>query len=61
MHLKRLENIFQICELINSELPKIAALIVCDTEEKKTIVDDFQRNAPYTIFLKCFIHYKRNI
>ena len=48
-------------EFFNSELPKIAALAVCDTEEKKAIADVFQRNAPYNTFFKCFIHYKRNI
>ena len=27
----------------------------------KAIIDGFQRNAHYAIFLRCFIHYKRNI
>ena len=38
-----------------------AALTACDTDGEKAIIDGFQRNAPYTIFLRCFIHYKRII
>ena len=42
-------------------MPEIAALIACGTDGEKAIIDGFQRNAPYAIFLRCFIHYKRNI
>ena len=42
-------------------MPETAALIVCGTDGEKAIIDSFQRNAPYAIFLRCFIHYKRNI
>ena len=42
-------------------MPEIAALIACGTDGEKAILDGFQRNAPYAIFLRCFIHYKRNI
>ena len=40
---------------------EIAALTVCGTDGEKAISDGFQRNAPYAIFLRCFIHYKTNI
>ena len=40
---------------------EIAELIACGTDGEKAIIDGFQRNAPYAIFLRCFIHYKRNI
>ena len=42
-------------------MPEIVALIACGTDGEKAIIDGFQRNAPYAIFLRCFIHYKRNI
>ena len=42
-------------------MPEIAARIACGTDVEKAIIDGFQRNAPYAIFLRCFIHYKRNI
>ena len=42
-------------------MPEIAALIACVTDGEKAIIDGFQRNAPYAIFLRCLIHYKRNI
>ena len=42
-------------------MPEIAAIIACGTDAEKAIIDDFQRNASYAIFLRCFIHYKRNI
>ena len=42
-------------------MPETAALIACDTDGEKAIIDGFQRSAPYAIFLRCFIHYKRNI
>ena len=42
-------------------MPEIAALIACATDEEKAIIDGFQRYAPCAIFLRCFIHYKRNI
>ena len=38
-----------------------AALTTCDTDGEKAIIDGFQRNAPYALFLRCFIHYKRII
>ena len=40
---------------------EIVALTACGTDGEKSIIDGFQRNAPYAIFLRCFIHYKRNI
>ena len=42
-------------------MPEIVVLIACGTDGEKAVIDGFQRNAPYTIFLRCFIHYKRNI
>ena len=42
-------------------MPEIPALIACGTDGEKAILDGFQRNAPYAKFLRCFIHYKRNI
>ena len=42
-------------------MSEIVALIACGTDGEKAIINDFQRNAPYAIFLRCFIHYKRNI
>ena len=42
-------------------MPEIVALTACGTDGEKAIIDDFQRNAPYAIFLRCSIHYKRNI
>ena len=42
-------------------MPEIVALIACGTDGEKAIIDDFQRNAPDAIFLRCSIHYKRNI
>ena len=42
-------------------MPEIVALIACGTNGEKAIINDFQRNAPYAIFLGCFIHYKKNI
>ena len=42
-------------------MPEIAALIACGTDGEKAIIDVFQRNASYAIFLRCFIHCKRNI
>ena len=41
-------------------MPETAALIACGTDGEKAIIDGFQRNAPYAIFLRCFIHYNRN-
>ena len=42
-------------------MPEIVALIACGTDGEKAIIDGFQRNAPYAIFLRCYIHYKINI
>ena len=35
-----------------TEMPKIAALIACGTDGEKAVIDVFQRNAPYAIFLR---------
>ena len=42
-------------------MPEIAALIAYGTDGEKATINGFQRNALYAIFLRCFIHYKRNI
>ena len=44
-----------------TEKPEISALLACGTDEEKAIVDGFKRNVPSTTFLRCFIHYKKNI
>ena len=41
--------------------PRNCSSNVCGTDSEKAVVDGFQRNAPYAIFLRCFIHYKGNI
>ena len=43
-----------------TEMPETAARIACGTDGEKAIIDGFQRNASYAIFLRCFIHYNRN-
>ena len=40
---------------------EIVALTASGTDGEKSIIDGFQRNSSYAIFLRCFIHYKRNI
>ena len=35
--------------------------MACATDGEKAIVDGFKRNVPYATFLRCFIHYKKNI
>ena len=42
-------------------MPEMAALIACGTDREKAIINGFQRNAPYAIFLRYFIYYKKNI
>ena len=42
-------------------MTETAALIACETDRGKAIAESFKRNAPYFIFLRCFIHYKGNI
>ena len=41
--------------------PGISALLACETNREKAIVDGFKTNVPYAIFLRCFMHYKKNI
>ena len=41
--------------------PGISELLACETDGEKAIVDGFKTNVPYAIFLRCFIHYKKNI
>ena len=36
-------------------------MLACGTDGEKAVVDGFKRNVPYAIFLRCFIHYKKNI
>ena len=42
-------------------MAETAALIACGIGRGKANAEGFQRNAVYIIFLRCFIHYKRNI
>ena len=42
-------------------MAEIAALIACGMGRGKASAEGFQRDALYIIFLRCFIHYKRNI
>ena len=42
-------------------MTETTALIACRIDGRKAIAEGFQRNAPYVIFLWCFIHYKGNI
>ena len=44
-----------------TEMAETAALIACGIGKGKATAEGFQRNALYIIFLRCFIHYKRNI
>ena len=44
-----------------TEKPEISALLACRTDGERAVVDGFKRNVPYAIFLRCFIHYKKNI
>ena len=44
-----------------TEKPEISALLACGTDGEKAVVDGFKRNPPYATFLRCFIHYKKNI
>ena len=44
-----------------TEKPEISAFLACGTAGEKAIVDGFKRNVPYAIFLRCFIHYKKNV
>ena len=60
MHQKRLEKIFQILECLITEMTETAALIACGTDGGKAIAESFKQNAPYFIFIRCFIHYKGN-
>ena len=58
---ERLENLFSFCKLYSTEKPEISALLACGTDGEKAVVDGFKRNPPYATFLRCFIHYKKNI
>ena len=44
-----------------TEKPEISALLTCGTDGEKAVADDFKKNVPYAIFLRCFIHYKKII
>ena len=56
-----MENLFSFCNCLVTEKPEISALLACGTDGEKAVVDGFKRNVPYAIFLRCFIHYKKNI
>ena len=42
-------------------MTETAALIACGIDGGKAIAESFKQNAPYFIFIRCFIHYKGNI
>ena len=44
-----------------SEKMELDALLACETDGEKGLIDGFQRNFLFAIFLRCFIHFKGNI
>ena len=44
-----------------TEKPEISALLARRTDGDKVVVNGFKKNVPDVIFLRCFIHYKKNI
>ena len=58
---ERLKNLFSFCKLFVTEKSEFSSLLAYATDGKKVIVDGFKRNVPFTTFLRCFMHYKKNI
>ena len=44
-----------------SEKMGLDALLACETDGEKRLIDGFQRNFLFATFLRCFIHFKGNI
>ena len=41
-----------------SEKMGLDALLACETDGEKRLIDGFQRNFLFATFLRCFIHFK---
>ena len=44
-----------------TEQQELEGLIACGTDGEKALIDGFKKNFRFTLFLRCFLHFKENI
>ena len=41
--------------------PELEGILACGTDGEKALIEGFQRNQRFAVFLRCFLHFKDNI
>ena len=41
--------------------PELEGILACGTDGEKALIEGFQRNLRFAVFLRCFLHFKDNI
>ena len=46
---------------LTTECPELEGVLACGTDGEKALIDGLKRNFRFSLFLRCFIHFKDNV
>ena len=46
---------------LTTSKPELEGILACGTDGEKALIEGFQRNLRFAVFLRCFLHFKDNI